>query len=106
MSTAVTVNVRVPTVVVSIVVELPVQEAIPESTSAQVKDGVTTAPRVYVVAAGVVMVMVGGTRSTLYGPYGPATTEFPATSLTVADDVEAAPFAVPAATVVASANEA
>src|SRR4051812_29057445 len=106
MSTAVTVKVRVPTVVVSIVAELPVHEAMPEPASAQVNKGVTTEPRLYVMAAGVVMVIVGGLRSTLYGPYGPAPTALPATSLTVADDVDAAPFAVPAATDVASANEA
>src|SRR4051794_10413369 len=57
-------------------------------------------------AAGVVMVMVGATRSTLYGPYGPATTELPATSVTVAVDVDAAVVAEPAATEVASANAA
>src|SRR6476659_6117963 len=52
------------------------------------------------------MVMVGGLRSTLYGPYGPATTELPATSVTVLEDVGAAPSAAPAATDVASANVA
>src|SRR5215210_5592560 len=57
-------------------------------------------------AAGVVMVIVGGARSTLYGPYGPATTELPATSLIVADDVDAAALDVAAGTDVASANEA
>ena len=54
--------------------------------------------------AGVVMVMVGAMRSTLYGPNGPATTELPALSIRVREDVVANASAEPAATDVARAN--
>jgi hypothetical protein len=108
-SVAFTVNVLLPTDEVSIELPLstgPAHIATPEPPSVQPYDAATLAFRMYVPPLGTLSVMLGAFLSTSSPVYGPAVTQFPATSHTAWLGVEAAFVSVPAGTLVESPKDA